>query len=70
MTDFFSPYGDTAKAELIRIHESGPEGLREDEINPDLFARLLKMDLIEAAGPTHFRVSRRGHIALERWHSL
>lgn len=70
MSDFFEAYGRTEDEELARIHQSGPEGLREREIAPEFFAKLLADDFIVPYGPEHYVVSRRGMIRLERMHML
>ena len=70
MTDFFDAHARTEDEELVRIYETGPEGLREREICPDFFPALLERGLIETHGPEHYTVSRRGRIYLEQHHLL
>ncbi len=70
MSDFFDYHGQTEIEELARIHEAGPEGLRERDISPKFFRELIKHELIQRHGPEHYAVSRRGMISLERAHML
>ncbi len=70
MSDFFDSFGLTEDEELARIHDAGPEGLRQREIAPKFFQPLLTHGYIVKYGPEHYTVSRRGLIRLERMHLL